>query len=189
MSKVDLVRLFVSHPSDVKEEVKIIGKVCDDFNKTSGKEVGCLIEVLNWEEDIYSDSGREPQDVVESQMKYDVLVGIIWEKLGTPTSKSESGTASEIEAAIRDPEKIASVYFNVSPNSSLSDLNIEELQRIRKFKGKLQELGELYHEYKSIDEFESNFKFHLFNLVRENFGEQRGKRKSLPKKRIDGKYS
>ena len=59
------------------------------------------LELLRWETSTRPGIGSEPQDIINSQIgdEYDVFIGILWGRIGSPTSKADSGTLEEFERA------------------------------------------------------------------------------------------
>ena len=55
------------------------------------------IESKKWEKDVFPAFGEDSQDVINKQIgtDYNIFVGIMWKKFGTPTSRAESGTEEE----------------------------------------------------------------------------------------------
>lgn len=167
MNQIKLIRLFISCPSDIVDEIESIKSIIEETNKLSGKQNSFRLEFINWKQDTFTDVGIDGQDVINRQVEdnYDILVGIIWQKLGTPTLRDISGTVEEINNAIRNINKNQLVYFKTKTPDNLNDINIEELQRIKKYKEDLQKLGVLYKEFSSVDEFEVLFRLNINELI------------------------
>lgn len=164
MENIKRVKVFISCTNEIKEEIDIINLVIEDIIKTSGKKDGFTIEALNWNKDVYSSKGNEVQEVVNNQVDdYDLILGILWKRAGTPTKKYKSGTIEEISKAV-ERNKNALVYFNNSP----VDINLmdpDQLKIIKEFKINLSSQGFLYKEYKSLKHFESLVKVDLYNII------------------------
>jgi len=175
MKQTSLIKLFISYPSDILQELlDAIRLIVDEINKTTGNQGGYRIETLNWDDDVYSAIGTDPQDAINKQIDdvYDILVSIIWQKLGTPTKRDKSGTVEEINRAISNPSKHFLIYFNTQVED-LDKIDVEELQRINDFKKELSDKGVVYKQFNSIDEFEKQFRLNLTSLISDNLRDKK----------------
>jgi hypothetical protein len=167
MKVINQIKIFISCPGDIKAELDSIRLIVEEINKTSGRQNSYLIETLNWNIDTYTQIGEDPQDVINSQLEseYDILVGLMWLRFGTPTKRDKSGTVEEINRAIKAGSKELLLYFNTAPPENINSLDLEQLSNIRNFKRELSHKGVLYKEYNSIEGFESLFRINLINLI------------------------
>ncbi|MCH2232574.1 MAG: hypothetical protein MK105_19715 [Crocinitomicaceae bacterium] len=167
MNEVKNIKLFVSCPGDISEELDSIRVIVNEINKTSGTRDSFRLELLNWKEDTYTQIGSDAQEVINNQLEpqYDILVGLMWQKLGTPTKRDKSGTVEEINRCLENESKEQLIYFNVSPPEDLNAINLEQLIKVKEFKSDLSSLGVLYKEYHSINQFDSLFRINLNNLI------------------------
>lgn len=167
MNQVKLINLFISCPGDIKDEIDSIRLIISDINKTEGKHLSYVIQSLNWVEDTYTQVGEDPQDVINQQIdsRYDILVGIIWRKIGTKTNRAESGTIEEINRAINNSTKEVLIYFKTTPPESIYDIDTVQLQKVVAFKEELSSKGVLYKEFNSIDDFEKLFRINISSLI------------------------
>lgn len=165
MENTRLIKLFVSCPSDIINELDSIRLIVEEINKTSGKQNKFILEVIHWTKDTYTGIGTDAQEVINKQISYDILVSIFWQKIGTPTLRGESGTAEEIDIAIDNPNVRLLVYFNIAPPEDLNSIDLEQLIKLREYKQKLSGRGLLYKEFQNIKEFESLFRINIINLI------------------------
>src|SRR5690606_9635652 len=84
----------------------------------------------------------------------DLLVGVFWTRLGTPTKDHLSGTVEEIEEHV-DSGRPAMLYFSSQP-VALDTVNLDDMQRLKAFKKSCQSRG-LYEQYDSLGEFKETF--------------------------------
>lgn len=166
MKQTTRIKLFISRPSDVIEEIDSIRLIIEEINKTPGKTHDYTLQMLNWDVDTYTAIGEDPQDVINTQIdnEYDILIGIIWKKLGTPTLRDKSGTVEEINRCIAHEGKYPLIYFKTKVEN-LNEINLDELQKINDFKKDLTSRGALYKEYSTINEFESKIRINLMKLI------------------------
>lgn len=168
-----ILRVFVASPSDVVEERQSLEDIVRELNLTWSKQLGVRLDLVKWETHAFPGVGMEPQAVINDQINddYDILIGIIWKRMGTPTSKYESGTIEEFHRAFEryqiNPDGIRIMfYFNDSPVSP-SQLDLTQLSAIANLKQNLGEKGTLYWTYTSREEFESLLRMHLSRQVQE----------------------
>jgi hypothetical protein len=100
---VRLLRVVVSSPSDVMPERAALQNAVDDVNQRVGQFVGTRIELWRWEKDAtVGQHLRGPQGVIDEQMRIedaDLVIGVLWKRLGTPTGDAHSGTEHELRLA------------------------------------------------------------------------------------------
>ena len=71
-----------------------------------------LIEV---KKDVRSDIGLglEAQEVIDENIgDYDLFIGILWKRFGTPTKTHESGTQQEFENALKNGKEVMFYFQN-----------------------------------------------------------------------------
>jgi len=168
MKDIKQIKLFISCPGDIIDELNSIEVIVKEINKTFGELSNFSIQIVHWNEDTYTDIGEDGQEVINNQIEYDILIGILWMKLGTPTKRDKSGTVEEINRAISNPKKQQLLYFKTAAPTNLNSINTSELDKIRSFK---QELTNklLYKEFESVEKFESLFRLNLSNLIKDKF--------------------
>jgi hypothetical protein len=162
-----VIQIFVASPGDVIEEREVLESVVAELNQTWSKSLGIRLELLRWETATRPGISNEPQAVINSQIgdEYDVFIGILWGRIGSPTSKAESGTLEEFERAHTrwkdDPSSVEiMIYFKdnaIKPSEIDGDQNI----RVQKFKRSLGAEGVLHHTFEGIENYESLLRAHL----------------------------
>jgi hypothetical protein len=170
MKEIKRIKIFISCPSDVKNEVDSIRLIIEEINKTDGEFNNYNLALINWKQDTYTAIGEDAQAVINDQVEkeYDVLVGLLWLKVGTPTKRDKSGTIEEINRALANLDKKLLIYFNTSPPENINDINTSELAEINNFKKELGGKGVLYKEFNSLPAFESLFRINITRLIHEN---------------------
>ena len=162
-------KVFVASPGDVLTERNIIPKVIAEINliiSAIAPEKGVLLDLIRWETHVHPGLGVDAQDVVNQQLPdYDIFIGIMWKRFGTPTSRAGSGTEEEYLRAFekwkKDSKFPVLFYFsqkNITiPNSSAE---LEQLQKLVKFKEDLSNRG-LIWEYDNPEGFGDILRPHL----------------------------
>jgi|GEM_PF-2166293 len=172
MSKdVKIISLFIASPRDVVEERDLIDQVVADLNTSLCPPLGIRLEALRWERNAVPGMGESGQDVVNRNIgdDYDIFVGILANRFGTPTDRAESGTEEEFERAYArhkaDPRSVhLMLYFNeqaVLP----ATIDPQQLAKVREFREKLGTKGALYRTYDGPKNFKDLFQVHLTSVV------------------------
>lgn len=168
---VNRLRVFVASPGDTEEERDCLTSVVDEINRGTAAEMGLVLELVRWETHVRPGIGSDAQDVINQQLpEVDIVIGMFWKRLGTPTPRAESGTAEELEAAIErwraqgDIEVL--IYFNQSAYT-LNGSETDQLQRLLAFRSKLESDGLLVWNYDGARDFEAKVRGHLTSAVRD----------------------
>ena len=173
--EVKIYKCFIASPGDTAEERNIIKSVFSDINKTLGEQLNFRIESRMWEEDARPGFGKDGQDVITKQLLNDcrLFIGIMWNKFGTPTPRAGSGTEDEFDQAYRKLKERNDIeimlYFNEQPVST-SSLDLDQVQKIREFEGKVKSLGGLVAKYSGVDQFKNKVTRHLSDFFISRLG-------------------
>jgi hypothetical protein len=166
-----ILRIFVSSPSDMDEKRALLRDVVRELNVTLSQHLGVRFDLVGWETHAYPSVGVDAQNVINDQIgdDYDIFVGMMWNRFGTPTSRAGSGTVEEFERAYErfceNPNQIRIMfYFKDAPvNPSL--INPSQLEQIHEFRDGLRQRGILYWTFRERDEFASLLRMHLSRQV------------------------
>lgn len=165
------INIFVACGIELEQEKKVIIKLAEEVNNSYADEIGFLYKVSSWENTIVPGMASYPQEVINKQIlgKFDILIALFGPRIGTPTLSFESGTVEEIENVISQNKSSTNhihllVYFKNSP-IILNQIDIEQLDRLRKYKKSLSDRGVLYTEFLSIKKFESQLRSHLNKIL------------------------
>lgn len=119
------VRVFVSSPGDLRKERRLVAETCRELAATLQRDVRALLwegagprnpEAPPFPADV---SGYGAQGVIDGRVwgalgGYDIYVGLIWLRMGTPTGQWRSGTEAEFRYAIegfRERRRPSRVFF------------------------------------------------------------------------------
>lgn len=134
-----IIDVFISSPGDVSDDRKVIIDAAQSWNQRNSKKSGIFFNPLTWESKVSPSIGAYSQDVINSQIgdDYDLLIGLMWHRYGTPTGSAESGTQEEFDRALSRYEKdgktnIAFIFKTTDP--PFSDIDPDQLAKVRKFK-------------------------------------------------------
>lgn len=162
------IRLFVASPGDVHTERSHVKRVVDELNTTAAPSRNCFVELVRWETHCNPGMGR-PQGVIKSQIfSYDIFLGIMWRRFGTPTVVSESGTEEEFLNAFQywKAGEVTDIlfYFNQAPFSPTTEEELQQCGRVLRFRRKLESLG-LAWEYRDAADFPDVVRPHLYRII------------------------
>lgn len=147
------IRVFVSCPGDVSDEKNIIKEVCKSMNlQLSAKNRGIIFEVLDFKDIVASWGNRSQEDINVRFSGYDIYIGLLWMRYGTPSGTNDpatekpygSGTEEEFRLAVqkfKEGRKIGIYFFFKEPRKSTNISETKELLKIQEFKAEIQESG------------------------------------------------
>ncbi|MFV8336381.1 DUF4062 domain-containing protein [Flavobacterium sp. RSP29] len=168
-STVTKYKIFLASPSDLKNDRSSIDEVIKELNISYGKQNDIFLELLKWE--THSAPGIStihPQNIINSDLgtDYDLFIGIIWGKFGTPTETAESGTEEEfLNAYNRFQQKPTSLqilfYFKNAP-ISMNEIKPDQVKKIQEFKSEIgNHKKTLYFEYNDCSELNQFLRIHI----------------------------
>ena len=152
----------------MNEERKSIDEVVAELNLSFGQQNNLVIELCKWE--THSAPGisqKDSQAIINDDIgNYDIFIGLLWQKFGTPTTDAGSGTEEEFNIAKRrfddNPESLQILfYFKDSAPKSLSSINPEQLQKVNDFKKRLGKEKVLYWTFDTIENLHSFLRIHI----------------------------
>lgn len=168
-----ILSVFVASPSDVDEERNRLEEVIRELNTAWARELGIRLELVRWETHAYPSFGEDAQAVINDQIPddYDLFIGLMWYRFGTPTGRAGSGTIEEFQRAKKrfdhDPSALQlMIYFKDAPAPiAPSKIDYAQLAKISEFRNNLGEEGSLYWPFDSVDDFERLVRLHLTRQV------------------------
>src|SRR6059058_5757055 len=94
-----VIPVMIASPGDVLTERDIACDVINNWNAINSIKTSCVLTPVRWETHSAADLGDRPQQLINDRIlkDCDLLIGIFWTRLGTPTGKAKSGTVEEIE--------------------------------------------------------------------------------------------
>jgi len=149
--------VFLASPGDVAEERRHVREFFDDYNRHTAHLWNVRFEVIDWENYATIGVGR-PQELITQQTleKYRkslaLVVGIMFQRFGSPTGKAESGTEEEFNWAIESHQatgfpEVKWFFRKVDTLDGLPpDLNeamkaLEQWQKVRAFRARMKDLN------------------------------------------------
>jgi len=157
--------ILIASPSDVRDERDAVEDVIDSWNAAHSRATGLLLEPVRWETHARPASGGHPQTLINEQIvdDCDLLVGVFWTRLGTPTDEAASGTLEEIKRMLR-AQKTVMLYFSRRP-VLLDSVDMGEYRRLADFKREWMAKKGLAWEYESIGDLKFQLVKHLAGAI------------------------
>lgn len=157
---VTLYKLLISCPGDVKDEIKIINEVVEEFNDMFSDTLGITILAKHWSKSSYPQSGGKPQALLNNQFVNgcDAAVAIFWTRFGSPTDEYGSGTEEEIDIMLKSNKQVFMYFSDRAINPP--DYDAEGYKRIQAFREKYKDRG-IYETYTTTERFRELFRAHL----------------------------
>jgi hypothetical protein len=159
--------IFLSSPGDVSAERNIVEKVVDELNRPLTNESAFALNLMRWETEALSGRGTDAQDVVNRTMflRYDLYIGVLWSRFGTPTDRAGSGTEEEFNRALaRYDEGDPSIELTFFYRKDKLPANVDpaELEKVLAFRRRLSSSARmLVIEYKNTRDFREQLYRHL----------------------------
>lgn len=143
---------MIASPSDVAEERDIIRSVINEWNYVNVAEKKIVLLPVGWETHSSPELSGRPQEIINKKVlkDCDLLIGVFWTRLGTPTGVEVSGTVEEIKehSALGKP---VMVYFSSKPVAPES-FDSEQYDALKNFKDWCKKQG-LIEVYDNLNEF------------------------------------
>ncbi len=166
MQQVDVLKIFLASPGDVVRERNYVKEVIDEINRTTAPSKGVRLEVVRSEGNVFP--GYHPeggQAVLNAQIanmeEYALFIGIMWNRVGTPTLRAVSGTIEEFERAVKawKSKKQPDIwfYFRQAAASFNTDEEIEQRQKVLNFRKTIKPCS-FIRDYKTPSNFRDEFR-------------------------------
>jgi hypothetical protein len=159
-----VLNVMIASPSDVEKERRIAREVVHEWNSVNSQDRAIVLMPVGWETDSSPSMAARPQEILNRQVlqNCDLLIAVFWTRIGTPTAKSVSGTAEEINEHIH-AGKPAMIYFSSVPVVPDS-IDSEQYAALKGFHDDLMNRG-LIESYDTLSEFRGKLTRHLAQTV------------------------
>jgi hypothetical protein len=147
-----VLRVMIASPGDVQKERAVVREVVSEWNATNGAHRNVMLLATGWETDVAPEMGDAPQSIIDRRIlkDADLVVGMFWTRLGTPTASYASGAVEEIEEHLK-AGKPAMLYFSSAP-APLDSVDPAQYQALKAFKDSCKTRG-LFQTYADVDDF------------------------------------
>ncbi|WP_449420564.1 hypothetical protein [Phormidium nigroviride] len=164
MSQVEKLKIFLASPSDVAKERDYVIEVIEEINRTIAPSKDVILEVVS-SKHTFPGYGQDGQSVLNKQIgtmkEYEIFIGIMWNRVGTPTKRAPSGTIEEFRRAVRanKSHKKPDIWFYFRKSKAHLDTpeKLEQAKKVVTFKNELQGKA-LTHDYNSPSNFRDMFR-------------------------------
>lgn len=183
MKDVKTFRVFIASPDDVKKARDMLCKVIERLNKPDSPLAGedCKLEILDWRN--AAPASGKPQPVILDQFpvsSWDIFIGILWMRFGTPTGDIdpstgrcyESGTEEEFKKAYESCEKTTRpriLIYRCTKKATPDKIDQEQKEKVDVFFKNISSGGThpcLHQEYDKNRKFEERVQRDLISTVR-----------------------
>lgn len=163
-----VIRVLIASPGDTAAARRVIKEILEHWNSLNAEDSSIVILPVMWERDATPAMGDRPQAIINRQIVdvADVLVGVFWTRLGTPTGEAESGTVEEVERFIAAKKPVL-LFFSNEPVLPAS-VDTEEYERLAAFKNSLGQRG-LYESYADEHELWRKLNAGITRVMRDHF--------------------
>lgn len=168
-SAITKYKIFLASPGDLIDDRISVSEVIDELNTTFGQPNDIHLELIRWEtHSAPAISNQHIQKIINKDVgdNYDLFIGLLWKRFGTPTDEADSGTEEEFLNAFKrfkqDPKSIQILfYFNKTP-FSIDDIDPDQLKKIKDFRKDLGEnKGVFYWEYNDTLQLSKFLRIHI----------------------------
>jgi hypothetical protein len=159
-------RILIASPSDVEDEREMAARVIQDWNDLNSYNRNITLLPLRWETHAAPEYPTRPQEVINRAIvdECDLLVGIFWTRIGSPTGVADSGTIEEIQRVGRAGKPIMLYFSRVEIDPE--NIDTEQFEKLKAFKKTTFPQG-LVEGYKKLMEFRDKFSRQLEIKVRD----------------------
>jgi len=159
--------VILASPGDVTEYRAIARTVLHEWNYIHSASTGLVLMPVGWETHSSPELGARPQELINERVleDCDLLVGIFWTRLGTPTGSAKSGTVEEIHHHVV-AGRPAMIYFCEAP-AALQTVDQAQYGALVEFRAWCLNQG-LVELFLNAAEFGERFRRHLQITLQKN---------------------
>lgn len=165
--KASAIEIMIASPSDVIKERQVVRELIAEWNAVNSRRTNVCLMPSGWETHTAPELAGRPQHLINERIldHADLLVGIFWTRIGSPTGKSISGSVEEIERHLSVGKPVL-LYFSTAPIVP-ENLDNDQFAELQKFKNWARGQG-LVEQYESVEHFRDRFRNHLQMTLNEN---------------------
>lgn len=170
--KIRRFYVFISCPSDVEDERKMVEEICEQLTETLSPQKDIEIVPIHWEKDVVPViTGEGAQTIINDQIgqyDYDIYIGILWTRFGDRQANGMTHTKEEFEIALDNHEKkkkpIIQFYFKRDKVSFNSTEQAQQMLEVLKFKERVRRLG-LSVDFEGEESFRKKLREYLPRII------------------------
>lgn len=155
-----VLEVVIASPSDVQRERLIVREEIARWNVIFSRSQSLVLLPTGWDTHSAPELGDRPQQLINDHIleHADILVGIFWTRVGSPTGKALSGSIEEIERHLASGRHVM-LYFSSAPVMPDS-IDPEQYSKLNEFKQWARNQG-IVDTYESLEEFRGKFSSHI----------------------------
>lgn len=129
-----VIPVMIASPGDVHHYRAIATDILHEWNYIHSESTGVVLMPVAWETHSSPELGASAQELINNRVlkDCDLLIGIFWTRLGTPTLNAPSGSAEEIQRHVK-AGKPAMVYFSDQP-VALGSVDMAQYEALKQFR-------------------------------------------------------
>lgn len=178
MPQVEKLKIFLASPGDVDTERRHVVKVVEEINRTVASALGVVLEVIS-SKNAFPGYGKDGQAILNDQIgdmkEYELFIGIMWNRIGTPTPRAKSGTVEEFTRAVRALTRRKRLevwfYFRQAAAHLTTKEELKQKEEVLDFRAKFRTNG-LFRDYKGPAEFRDQLREHLTIWLNQRQGKE-----------------
>ena len=161
------IEIIIASPGDVAEERRIVRDVIAEWNAVHASDRSIVLLPVGWETNCSPELSGRPQQLINDRLlaHADLLVGIFWTRIGSPTGKAISGSIEEIQEHRRRGKPVMLYFSNVPV--ALDSVDQTQYAQLTTFENWAKGEG-LVEFFGSRDDFRGKFSRHLPLTLRDN---------------------
>ena len=162
-----VLSVMIASPSDVVAERNVAREIISKWNIVHSMKDKVVLLPIGWDTHSSPDLSGRPQSLINERIlkNADLLLGIFWTRLGSPTGGFKSGSVEEVEHHL-GAGKPAMLYFSekLSPPAAI---DAEQFQALQEFKKTCFPRG-IVESFETEDDFREKFRDQLQQILSEN---------------------
>ena len=153
--KANVYQVIIASPGDVPRERQLAREIVYEWNSINSLDKKICLLPVGWEYNSSPEMGNRAQEIINKQVleNSDLLIGIFWTRIGSPTGNSISGSVEEIEKHV-NAGKPAMLYFSKVP-VVLDSIDQKQYEELKKFEKSCRDNKGLVESFDSIEDFRS----------------------------------
>ena len=162
-----VIPVMIASPGDVHEYRAQARDVLHEWNYIHSDVRHAVLMPVGWDTQSSPELGSSPQELINDRIleDCDLLIGIFWTRLGTPTGRAASGTVEEVQRHVQ-AGKPAMPYFCDRP-ADLNTVDLEQYKALKEFRSWCQTQG-LVEIFLNAAEFGSKLQRHVQIALQKN---------------------
>lgn len=159
--------VFISGPGDLTDAKQAVAEAVEEVSRLFAPH-GLQVTSWRYETDGKPEVGPGPQPLINEQVPadYDIYVGLMWSRLGTPTLRAPSGTVEEFLQAqqrfVATGKPDIMFYFCTNPARPNTESEKEQLKKAGDFR---KMYPGLFATFQTVEELKALVKHHMIDLL------------------------